>query len=373
MQTNQPLLQAYTMGDLQLKNRVVMAPMTRNRADNEENKPTALHQEYYKQRAGAGLIITEGSQVSERAVGYINTPGIHSDAQVEGWKKVTQAVHDEGGKIFIQLWHCGRMSHPKFHNGEKPLAPSAVNPNAQAYTPDGFEDTVTPKEMSIEEIKETIAEFKKAAENAKKANFDGVEIHSSNGYLFHQFFNKNANTRTDEYGGSILNRVRFFFETLDEIAKIWPQNRIGVRLNPSLHGSFGIEATEETIPTFDYIVEKLNDYDLAYLHLSEPFTDVSEVDFLVTDIALRYRPRYNGTLMINNGFDQESGNEVIEKENADLVAFGKPFISNPDLPERFALNAPIADWNEDLFYVPGAKGYTDYPTYKEQQMAASQS
>ena len=181
MQTNQPLLESYNMGDLILQNRVVMAPMTRNRANNEGNTPTELHEEYYRQRAGAGLIITEGSQVSKRAVGYINTPGIYSEAQVEGWKKVTKAVHDEGGKIFIQLWHCGRMSHPKFHNGDKPLAPSAVNPNAKAYTPDGFEDTVEPKAMSLEEIKETIAEFKKASENAKKANFDGVEIHSSNG------------------------------------------------------------------------------------------------------------------------------------------------------------------------------------------------
>ena len=368
MQTNQPLLESYKMGDLILQNRVIMAPMTRNRASNEDNKPTELHEEYYRQRAGAGLIITEGSQVSKRAVGYINTPGIHSEAQVEGWKKVTKAVHDEGGKIFIQLWHCGRMSHPKFHNGDKPLAPSAVNPNAQAYTSDGFEDTVEPKAMSMEEIKETIAEFKKAAENAKKANFDGVEIHSSNGYLFHQFFNKNANVREDEYGGSIANRARFFFETLDEIKSIWPENRIGVRLNPSLHGTFGIEATEETIPTFDYIIDKLNDYDLAYLHLSEPFTDVSDVDFLVSEIAKRYRPRYNGTLMINNGFTQDSGNAILDEENADLVAFGKLFISNPDLPRRFAINAPMAEWNEDTFYTPGKEGYIDYPTYQEKYM-----
>lgn len=185
---NQPLLQTYQLGNLKLKNRVVMAPMTRSRADNDQNAPTDLHATYYRQRAGAGLIITEGSQVSERAVGYINTPGIHTEEQVEGWKKVTEAVHEEGGKIFIQLWHCGRISHPKFHNGDKPLAPSAVNPEEKVYTPDGFEQTVEPQEMSRQEIQETVQEFKHAAVMAKNANFDGVEIHSSNGYLFHQFF-----------------------------------------------------------------------------------------------------------------------------------------------------------------------------------------
>ena len=371
MKDNQPLLESYKLEDLTLNNRVVMAPMTRNRADNKEHVPTSLHAEYYKQRSGAGLIITEGSQISERAVGYINTPGIYTTAQAEGWKKVTTAVHEGGGKIFIQLWHCGSMSHPKFHDGEKPLAPSAVNPNEKSYTPDGFEDTVEPKAMTLVEIKETIQEFKKAAQKAKDAGFDGVEIHSSNGYLIHQFFNKNSNTRTDEYGGSIQNRARFFFEVIDAINEVWDETRIGVRLNPSLHGAFGITATEETIPTFDYIVEKLNAYNLAYLHLSEPFTDVSEVDFLVSDIAKHYRPIYKGTLMINGGFDQEKGNKVIKEGNADLVSFAKLFISNPDLPNRFEKNADIAKWNEDTFYTPGAKGYTDYPKLKEEAIKNS--
>lgn len=365
MKENQALLESYKLEDLTLNNRVVMAPMTRNRAENKENAPTSLHAEYYKQRSGAGLIITEGSQISERAVGYINTPGIYTDAQIDGWKKVTTAVHDEGGKIFLQLWHCGRMSHPKFHNGDKPLAPSAINPNAQSYTPDGFEDTVEPKAMTITEIKETVQEFKKAAQNAKEAGFDGVEIHSSNGYLIHQFFNKNANTRTDEYGGNIQNRARFFFEIIEAINEVWDVNKIGVRLNPSLNEAFGITATEETIPTFDYIVDKLNAYNLAYLHLSEPFTDVSEIDFLVSDIAKHYRPIYKGTLMINGGFDQEKGNKVIKEGHADLVAYGKLFISNPDLPTRFKKNAELSKWNEDTFYTPGAAGYTDYPTLQE--------
>lgn len=366
MEEDQPLLQSYQMGDLTLKNRVIMAPMTRNRADNKANAPTELHVEYYKQRSSAGLIISEGSQVSERAVGYINTPGIHNLTQVEGWRKVTKGVHEEDGKIFIQLWHCGRISHPKFHNGDKPLAPSAVNPKIKIFTPDGEEDSVEPKAMTIPEIKETVQEFKKAALNARDAGFDGIELHSSNGYLFHQFFNENANTRTDEYGGSIQNRVRFLFEVIDAVGEIWPENRIGVRLNPSLNEASGIIATEETIPTFDYIVEKLNAYDLAYLHLSEPFTDVSNIDYLEPNIAKHYRPIYQGTLMINNGFDQEKGNKVIAEGTADLVSFGKLFISNPDLPIRFKKNAPLAQWDTNTFYTPGAKGYTDYPLLEEQ-------
>ncbi|WP_442844621.1 alkene reductase [Leeuwenhoekiella sp. H156] len=370
MKTNQPLLESFDLGAITLKNRVVMAPMTRSRADNPEAAPTDLHVKYYTQRAGAGLIITEGSQVSKRAVGYIHTAGIHSKAQTEGWKKVVDAVHEKDGKIFIQLWHVGRMSHPDFHNGDKPLAPSAVNPNAKSYTPEGFKDTVEPKAMSLEEIEETQQEFVNAAKNAKEAGFDGIEIHSSNGYLFHQFFNKKANLRDDQYGGSMENRVRFFFETLDKVKEVWPENRIGVRLNPSLNGTFGIEATADTIPTFDHIIERLNNYDLAYLHLSEPFTDVSDIEFLETEIAKRYRPRYKGNLMINAGFTQETGNAVIEEGNADLVAFGKLFISNPDLPQRFALNAPMAEWDQDTFYTQGPKGYTDYPAYAPEKQEA---
>lgn len=357
--------------NLDLKNRVVMAPMTRSRAANDGNVPTEdLHVPYYVQRASAGLIITEGSQVSKQAVGYVNTAGIYSKEQVEGWKKVTKEVHDKGGKIFIQLWHVGRMSHPDFHNGELPFAPSAINPNAKSYTPEGFKDTVTPKAMSIEEIKQTVEDFKNAAKNAVEAGFDGVEIHSSNGYLFHQFFNGTSNTRTDEYGGTIENRARFFFEVLDAMTKVIPQQKIGARFNPSLNGMFGITMDEETIPTFEYIIKKLNDYDLAYIHLSEPFTDVSDISYAVKNIAKHFRPLYNGTLMINAGFDQESGNKVIEEGNADLVAYGKPFISNPDLVERFANGYDLADWNEETFYTPSKEGYLDYPKYNEEKELA---
>ena len=355
------LLQPYFSKNLHLKNRIVMAPMTRSRAVNEERKPTdELQGLYYEQRASAGLIITEGSQVSEAAVGYVNTPGIYSKAQVEGWKLVTKRVHDKGGKIFIQLWHVGRMSHPDFHRGELPLAPSAINPNGQSYTPEGFKETVTPKAMSKFEIEDTINDFVVAAANAMEAGFDGVEIHSSNGYLFHQFFTGCSNTRTDEYGGSIENRARFFFEVLDAMKEVMPEEKIGVRFNPSLHNLFGITLDKDTIPTFEYIIKKLNNYNLAYVHLSEPFTDVSKVPHAVTEVAKHFRPLYQGTLMINNKFTAETGHEVIASGDADLVAFGKPFISNPDLVSRIEDDIEWSKWDQDTFYTSGEKGYTDY-------------
>ncbi|WP_179353875.1 alkene reductase [Winogradskyella vidalii] len=348
--------------NISLNNRVVMAPMTRSRADNKAKVATDdLQGRYYEQRASAGLIITEGSQVSQQAVGYINTPGIHSKAQVEGWKMVTNRVHDKGGKIFIQLWHVGRISHPDFHDGALPVSASAINPKAQSFTPSGFKETVTPKAMTIEDIKQTVKDFQNAAINAVEAGFDGVEIHSSNGYLFQQFFNGCSNHRTDDYGGRIENRARFFFEVLDAIKEVIPQEKVGVRFNPSAHGIFGITVDEDTIPTFEYIIKKLNDYNLAYVHLSEPFTDVSEVPFAVTDIAKHFRPLYNGTLMINSGFDREKGNKILANGDADLVAYGKLYISNPDLVERFENGLELADWDEDTFYTTGKKGYTDYP------------
>jgi N-ethylmaleimide reductase len=257
------------------------------------------------------------------------------------------------------------MSHPDFHNGEPPLAPSAINPKSQSFTYEGFQDTVTPRAMTIDDIKQTIQDFKNAGSNAMKAGFDGVEIHSSNGYLFHQFFTRCSNTRTDEYGGSIENRARLLFEVIDAIKGVMPENRIGARLNPSFHDIFGITVDEETIPTFEYIVEKLNNYNLAYLHLSEPFNDVTNVPFAVLNIAKHFRPLYKGCLMINNKFDQEKGNRVLKENLADLVAFGRLFISNPDLPKRFELSGDITRYDKNTFYTPGEKGYTDYPLLTE--------
>lgn len=257
------------------------------------------------------------------------------------------------------------MSHPDFHNGELPVAPSAINPNDKSYTPEGFKDTVTPHELTIPEIKQIVQDFKNAAKNAMEAGFDGVEVHSSNGYLLHQFFNSTSNTRTDAYGGSIENRARILFEVLDAIKEVMPIEKVGARLNPSLNGIFGMTLNEDTIPTFDYIVEKLNEYNLAYLHLSEPFNDVSSVPHAEPHIAKRYRPMYKGNLIINAGFTQESGNKVIEDGDADMVAFGVPFIANPDLAERFAQNAKLQEPQKDTFYTPGAEGYIDYPSLAE--------
>jgi len=361
----QPLLEPYQLRNITLNNRMVMAPMTRSRAENAGNVANELSVQYYEQRASAGLIITEGTQISKQAVGYINTPGIYSDEQVTGWKKVTDAVHAKGGKIFAQLWHVGRMSHPDFHNGELPVAPSAINPHDKAFTPEGFKETVTPRALEISEIKAIVQDFKNAAANAIAAGFDGVEIHSSNGYLFHQFFSRCSNQRTDEYGGSIENRARFLFEVLDAVKEVIDLNQVGVRLNPSMHNQFGITVDEETIPTFAYIVQGLNSYNLAYLHLSEPFAPVDNVPYAVKEIAKHFRPLYKGTLIINKGFNRETGNQVIADGYADLVAFGVPFIANPDLVERYAQEANLNQPDPATFYTGGAKGFIDYPALSE--------
>ncbi len=357
------LFKPIKIGRMELLNRIFMSPMTRSRADNPENKATPLIAGYYTQRASAGLIITEGSQVSKEAVGYINTPGIYSPEQVEGWKLVTKAVHEKDGHIFCQLWHVGRISHPDFHGGNPPVAPSAVNPNDRVFTAEGFKDTVVPRALTVEEIHNTTQNFRKAAENAYAARFDGVEIHAANGYLFHQFFVNCANYRRDEYGGTHENRARFFFETLDEVGKSIGFERVGVRLNPSAHGFFGITIDKDTIPTFEHIVERLNDYsNLAYVHFVEPMRPVDNVPHAVKEIAKHFRPRYRGKMIINCGFNAESARRVIEEGYADAVAFGKAFLANPDLVRRIAEGAKWNEWDNATFYTAGPKGYTDYPS-----------
>ncbi|MFO7570214.1 MAG: alkene reductase [Smithellaceae bacterium] len=360
------LLKPLRIGAMDLPNRVFMSPMTRSRADNPEHKATSLMAEYYEQRATAGLIITEGAQVSPQAVGYIRTPGIYTPEQVEGWKSVTDAVHKKSGHIFCQLWHVGRISHSDFHGGNPPVAPSAINANDRVYTAEGFKKTSTPRALTVPEIHNTTQDFRRAAHNAVDAGFDGVELHSANGYLFHQFFVNCANTRTDEYGGSRENKARFFFETLDAAGKSIGFDRVGVRLNPSAHGFFGITIDKDTIPTFEYIVERLNDYrELAYVHFVEPMVPVDNVPHAVKDIARHFRPRYKGTMIINCAFRADSAKRVIEEGFADAVAFGKPFLANPDLVERIAAGAKWNRWDESTFYTEGPKGYTDYPTMKE--------
>lgn len=363
---DQLIFEPFNLKGLSLRNRMVMAPMTRSRSDNPGNVPTGLTALYYQQRASAGLIITEGTYINRDAAGYINVPGIYTKEQVEGWRLVTNAVHQEGGTIFAQLWHVGRLSHPDLLDGQLPLAPSALNPLTQAFTPQGFKDTVAAREMTLTDIQKTIADFKQAALNAFEAGFDGVELHAANGYLLHQFFSLYANTRQDEYGGPVQNRARILFDILDELQKVVDIKRVGVRLNPSLHNMLGMMLDEESIAVHDYIIEKLNHYDLAYLHLTEPFTDVSANPWAIQEVAKHYRPIYKGTLIINRGFNKETANQVLNREDADLVSFGVPYLANPDLVERFKNNIPLNQPDQATFYTPGEKGYTDYPAMSKQ-------
>ena len=265
------LLTPVQLGALSLKNRVVMAPLTRCRADNPEAAPTALMAHYYAQRAGAGLIISEGTIVSPQGRGYPYTPGLWSEAQVAGWRLVTDAVHQAGGLIVCQLWHCGRLSLPDFHSGEAPVAPSAINPDWRMFSGEGLKPTVTPRALSREDIAGIVADFRRAARHAVAAGFDGIEIHSSNGYLFHQFFSRCSNTRTDEYGGSHENRGRFLFEVLDAVGRELPVDRVGIRLNPMMNNMHGIKVDEDTAPMFESLIRRANGYGLAYVHLTEPF------------------------------------------------------------------------------------------------------
>eukprot|EP01029_Cantina_marsupialis_P026129 TRINITY_DN694_c0_g1_i6.p1 TRINITY_DN694_c0_g1~~TRINITY_DN694_c0_g1_i6.p1 ORF type:complete len:443 (-),score=-6.96 TRINITY_DN694_c0_g1_i6:239-1567(-) len=356
------LLHPFSMGEMELKNRMVMAPMTRNRAA-QGNVPTALMAEYYRQRSGAGLIITEASQISPQGMGYPATPGIYSDEQVEGWKLVTDAVHKEEGKIFIQLWHVGRISHPDFHDGDLPVAPSAVKPAGQAFTYEGLKDFVEPRALEREEIHAIVDDYKKAAQKAKAAGFDGIELHAANGYLIDQFLEDRTNKRSDEYGGSVENRARFLFEVLEACLQVWPSNRVGIRLSPS--GLFNDMGDSNPSAIFNYVIEKLNDYKLAYLHLIEPLMPIDEHPQLLSDVTGNYGKLFQGVRMVNGGFTRDSANKVIQEGKAELVSFGVSYLANPDLEKRFELNADLNAPNEATFYGGNEVGYTDYPRLSE--------
>ncbi|WP_293889546.1 MULTISPECIES: alkene reductase [unclassified Sphingobacterium] len=358
------LFDNYNLSGQKLKNRIVMAPMTRSRSDNQEHSATELTAKYYQQRSTAGLIITEGTFISPEAVGVINVPAIYTKQQIEGWKLTTEAVHQQGGKIFAQLWHTGAYSHTDLHDGKKPLAPSNVNPEQQVFTASGFQPSQEPQPMTTEDIRRTIEDFTKAAVNAFEAGFDGVELHGANGYLLQQFFSKNSNLRTDEYGGSVENRARILFEILDSIKNVADMRKVALRLNPSLNGIMGILVDDETIELYNYIVNRLNEYDLAYLHLIEPFTDVSDNPYAIQQVAKHFRKIYDGTIIINRGFNKESATKVLQEGDADLVSFGVPFIANPDLVQRFKTGAELNKPDQNTFYTPGEKGYTDYPFLK---------
>lgn len=352
---------------LTLSNRTVMAPLTRDRAA-EGNVPTDLMAEYYRQRASFGLIISEATPVNPAGHGYPATPGIHSAEQIEGWKKVTAAVHEAGGKIFCQLWHCGRISHPAYQpNGKFPPAPSPIGAReAEIWKPDWtpVKNVVKPKQMTADEIDFTVEDYRKAAAAAREAGFDGVEIHGANGYLINQFLAENSNKRKDEYGGSIENRARFLFEVLDAVTTEWPE-RVALRLSPP--GTFNdIDATKAE-PLYKYVIEKLNEYDLTYLHLVEPRM-FGDYDITTYDLPLSsktWRPVFKGTLISSGGHLKESASVLINHAQADLIAFGRLAISNPDLPKRLELDAPLTDYDRASFYGGDEKGYTDYPTMEE--------
>jgi len=357
--STQPLLTPVRLGPYELPNRVVMAPMTRSRSYNRDRAPTQLHAEYYAQRASAGLLITEGSQISPQGVGYVHTPGIHSQAQIRGWKKVTDAVHVRGGHIFSQLWHVGYVSHPDFHNGELPVAPSAINPNSKSFTPLGLKDTVTARALETSEIRTIVQDYVQASINAMFAGFDGVEIHGANGYLIEQFLRDGSNQRMDEYGGDIPKRTRFLLEIVDGVSDAIGSERVGVRLSPA--NTWNVPADSNTRALYDHVIGALSGYGLAYLHLREAQGDLSAIHNMVTNVSEHFRTIYRGTLITNTGYDQEKGNEVIGKGQADLVAFGMPYIANPDLVERFRVHAPLALADQKTLYQGGDKGYTDYP------------
>jgi len=357
------LLEEYQLGDLKLKNRVIMAPMTRGRATNPNLIPTPLMAKYYAQRASAGLIITEGTWVSSKSIGFINVPGIYTEKQVEGWKLVTKAVHDKGGLIFSQLGHIGSATHPDHLNGDLPAGPSAINPESQSFTPQGFKDTLTPREFTVDEIKQTIQDYKQASQNAKNAGFDGIEVHAQAGMLIPQFLSLATNERSDEYGGSIENRARIIFEILDEIIKVWDSTRVAIRFTPVIYNHVGIVVPdEETIPMFQYIMKKLNDYNLAFVHIVGPTLDLSTtpVAALQNDYYSHFRYHYSGRVMANQGFTQETANTILNEDKADLVSFGQLFIANPDLVERFKYKLPLSEPNLDTYYTGEEKGYTDY-------------
>jgi len=351
------------IGSLTLKNRIIMAPMTRNRADNKHEGPTDLHTEYYSQRASAGLILSEGAPVSKYARGYIYTAGLYNSEQLKGWKAVIDKVHENGGLIQAQLWHTGRVSHSYFHDGQKPPAPSAVKSESMAYTPDGFQETPEPRALSADEINGIVNDFRTAAKNAISAGFDGVQIHGANGYLIEQFLHDTANKRDDMYGGPIENRSRFLFEIVDAVVDEVGAERTSLRLSPS--NLFNTKNDSQSKELYEYVIEKLTSYNLCYLELVEALADLDDHPHLEKDVIGHYGPLFNGPVMTNGNYDRDSAIEVVESGKADMVSFAKLFLANPDLPKRFRENAPLNEPDRDTFYAQGKEGYTDYPFLEE--------
>lgn len=364
-ETSQALFEPFALGDLTLKNRGVLAPLTRARAGSQR-LANDLMAEYYAQRSGAGLLITEATTVSTQANGWVNSPGIYTDAQGEAWRKVVEAVHEKESRIFLQLWHCGRASHSSFHGGELPVAPSAVRlDNDDAHTPNGKEPYETPRALDRDEIPQIVNHYVVAARRAKDAGFDGVEVHSANGYLLDQFLQTRTNHREDEYGGTIENRSRLLRQIVEAISEVFPAHRIGVRLSPN--GVFNDMGSPEYREDFLYVAKMLNAYGLAYLHIVDGlafgFHGLGEPVTLA-----EARNVFHGPLMGNGGYELENATSALRQGDADLIAFGRPFISNPDLLERFRHSWPLAEGDPSKWYSGdhGADGYTDYPFYRQE-------
>lgn len=367
--SDQVLLQPFDLRGQQLSNRVVMAPMTRSRAG-ESRVPNELMAKYYSQRASAGLIITEATVISQQAIGWQNSAGIYNDEQAAGWKLVTDAVHEAGGKIFLQLWHQGRASHSDFHDGELPVAPSAIKiENDQIHTPNGKKDHEVPRALETDELPGIVADYVKAAERAKSAGFDGVEVHSANGYLLDQFLESKSNQRTDQYGGSIENQFRLLGEVVDAVCAAWSSDRVGVRISPN--GAYNDMGTPEYRELFTYVAEQLELRNLAYLHVMDGlgfgFHELGEP--MTLD---EFRKVFSGPLIGSTGYSQESAEIAIASGKVDMISFGRPYISNPDLVDRFANDWPLADIADmSVWYSFGPEGYADWPTYEEQQAKSS--
>ncbi|MBW2519884.1 MAG: alkene reductase [Deltaproteobacteria bacterium] len=356
------LFEPFSIGDLHLKNRIAMAPMTRGRAGNKR-VPNDIMAEYYFQRAGAGLLITEATVISKQGIGWVDSPGIYTEEMVKGWKKVTERVNSAGTPIFLQLWHCGRVSHRDFHNGSPPVSASDVKLNGDHIrTPLGTKPYETPRPLSIDEIKTTVSDYRKAAENALAAGFSGIEIHGANGYLINQFLDATTNLREDQYGGSQENRFRFFKEVLEAVLEIWPTERVGARISPN--GVFNDMGCEDYRELYLYVAEEINKLKLGYLHIMDGlafgFHEKGEPMSLE-----EFRPIFKGAIIGNCGYTKEMAEERIAEGNADVIAIGRPFITNPDLPERYRNNWPLNPAEDmSLWYTPGPEGYTDYSPYK---------
>ncbi|MGB3613197.1 MAG: alkene reductase [Elainellaceae cyanobacterium] len=354
--TTPTLFSSAQLGPLTLNNRMVMAPMTRLRATN--GLPQPIMATYYAQRASAGLIISECTMVSPMSNGYMGCPGIYTAEQMDAWKPIVEAVHEAGSKIFLQLWHCGRVSHPSLLGGALPVAPSAIAAQGTLHTPDGKVKLETPRTLNIEEIPGIVEAFRQGAENAKASGFDGVELHGAFGYLIDQFLQDGANQRTDAYGGSVANRARFLLEVVDAVAEVWGANRVGIKLSPS-NTFYGMDDSDPKA-TFTYVLEALSPKGLAYVHLMEPNEKDLEQD-IISLVVPTFRSSYGGTIIANGGFDHQSGDRILADGSAELVSFGRLFLANPDLPQRFEQDEPLNEPDPKTFYGDGKEGYTDYP------------